>query len=153
MHLLNKILRVSWTFLQCLLCMACLPIAPVATDRIGAARAYAESLAWSERIRQQRASRSLLQILSRAARRQEKMNRRGQKMFDELLHRERDLGYAIKLHAVVLLRILTIGYGYEALGAVLEMQFPETYDWWRATSDAVQWLLRASVDLLPPYGG
>jgi len=151
MELLKKSFRVIWTTLGCLLCMVCLPLAPVATDRIGTTRAYVQALPWSERIRQERMRWSLLRILKRAALRQEKMNERGQAMFDELQRRKWDTIYAFKLHGLLLWRIFAIGYGFEALGAVLHDQYPWAFTWWQACYDGLGRSLHAFWSMFPPY--
>ena len=151
MHHLMNVLRAMRALFLCLVCTVCLPLAPVATDRINVARGYANALWWSERVRQEKKRWSILGILQRAAARQEKMNVRGQAMFDELQQRKWDTVYAIKVHAVMLWRIWGIGYGFEALGAFLHSQYPAVYPWWQACLTAGERALHGFWSMFPPY--
>lgn len=151
MQFLKTVFRVIWAIMRSLLGMMCLPLAHVATDRIGALQAYSRSLDWIDRTCQQRRHWSVLRILERAARRQERMNVRGQAKFDELQRRKWERWYAYKFHAVLLLRIFAIGYGFEALGAVLHAHYPVAYPYWLAIGTALMKSMNAFWDMFPPY--
>lgn len=52
------------------------------------------------------------------------MNRQGREKFDELQSRKWDRAYALRFQAAFMLRVFGICYDAEALGAVLEEQYP-----------------------------
>ncbi|RXK53497.1 hypothetical protein ESB00_17545 [Oleiharenicola lentus] len=133
-----------------LVVMVCLPLAPVADDRIVVAKDYERALAWDELGRQLRNRWSVLRILQRAARRQECMNRRGQEKFDELQSRKWDLAYGLRFQAAFMLRVFGICYGAEALGAALEQQYPLLSEYYRAGDAALSGFLRWFLNLPGP---
>lgn len=112
----------------CLFQWIFLPLAPVADDRIFAAKTFAQALGMSEELRQQKRYWSILSILKRAACRQERMNKRGQQKFDKLQSKQWDLPSAFKWHAKILLWFFALWYGVEALDAVARAHSPWLHD-------------------------
>lgn len=126
-----------------------LPISPCATDRITAARLFENALNWDARIVQRRRRWSVLSILKRAARRQERMNVFGSEKFEELQRRKWERSYSYQIHAILALRVISIFCGYYALGAVLQEHFPALHVFWQAGADGFDWLYYAFWGLWP----
>lgn len=124
MHLLKSSYRAVLRAVLCLFQWVFIPLAPVADDRIVAAREFARALGMWECQRQQKRYWSVLSLLRRAACRQEYVNRYGQQKLDELVARQWDRAFALKLHAVILLRFFAWWYGVEALAIVAHDHFP-----------------------------
>jgi hypothetical protein len=112
-----------------------LPIVPYSEDRIHAATNFQRAIALGERRRQELYHWSILSVLRRAARRQERMNVRGRAWYEKLERRpwrRRDTGL---LYVTLFLRIGAVLYGFHALGAVLHDYFPAGHAVWQLTLD------------------
>lgn len=104
--------------------LVCLPFLLFSSDRIEAANAYAISLAWPERLRQEQIRGSLLALLIRAARRQEMMNARGREVLGYFMGPRRRSYAFLMLRLTLAWRFTSLAYGCWALWAFLETCYP-----------------------------
>lgn len=134
---------------RCLFQMIFLPLAPVADDRITAADVYSKSLDFADQRHQQERYWSVLNILRRAARRQAKMNARGQAWFNELQARKWETGYVYAANVKYFWMVGSITYGLLALEAEIGAHFPLLAVWWHAADATLSSMLRWCWNLLP----
>ncbi|WP_438480838.1 hypothetical protein [Oleiharenicola lentus] len=144
-----SIFRTIREVFYCLFQMIFMPLAHATDDRIYSADLYARSLDYAEYQRQQGRYWSVLNILRRAARRQTKMNARGQAWYDELQERKWEKGYAYMANAKYIWMVGSISYGLLAVEAVIGAHFPLLAVWWRAADAALSSTLHWLWNLLP----